>query len=546
MIHCVLIPAFEEAGSLPDILLKKLDGRTLVDWAVRQGKALAHDVFVLTNSEQIGLAAERAGAQALYPLHTDKKGIFGSALASGAELLPSRITKVILLWPFTPTLPVEALRQAFAKAKAVPKQMVVISTQLMPDRMFHFGGLNSTDLFSSNECHMLQVVKGFCILDRALLEHESPVQVMPEILSSDTIEIRSYQDLWVCEKLLRRKRIVFRVIGSQTLGMGHIYRSLALAHEINDHEIIFACDEESMLAARSIAATDYRLEVFPAATFEDNLLELAPDMVVNDVLDTNKSYMDRLKRRGILTCNFEDLGPGADLADMVVNELYDTPIRSGTNYLWGYEYYFLRDEFLSAKVNEFQPDVTSVLITYGGTDLNDLTRATLRAILPLCKDRSIHISIITGGGYAYKNELIRDLELEPYKKIDFSHATNVISNIMERSQVAITSNGRTTYELAHMHIPAVVTAQNEREATHHFATQENGFINLGVYHKGQSEKLIAESFRCMLDTEYRRALYHRMSSYDFKANKNHVLKRLLSLLEKSASVEAQDASRLTT
>jgi spore coat polysaccharide biosynthesis predicted glycosyltransferase SpsG len=532
MIHCVFIPAFEDSTPLPDILLKRVGGRSLLTWAVRQAKAITQDVFVLTNSEQVGLMAERAGTQVLRPVGgPENKGAFGRAIAASASLLPERFTRVILLWPYTPNLSVEALRQAFAKAKRLPKQMALVSTQFMPNRMFHFGGLHARDLLETSDSHALHIIRGFCILDRSLLDREGPIQLMPETLSSDTIEIRTYQDLWVCEKLQRRKRIVFRVIGSQTYGMGHIYRSLALAHDINDHEIIFVCDEESMLAARSIAATDYRLEVFPADTLVDQLLDLSPHLVVNDMLDTDVAYMARLHEQGILTCNFEDLGPGAELADMVVNELYDTPIRPGDHYLWGYQHYFLRDEFSNAKANDFEPEVRSVLITYGGTDINDLTRTTLAAILPACKKHGIHISIITGGGYAYINELVRDLARESYPNIEFSHATNVISKIMERSQVAFTSNGRTTYELAHMNIPAVVTAQNKRETTHHFATEQNGFINLGIFQVDKSGADIATAFERLLDPHYRARLHANMVPFDFNINKRRVIKRLTALLE---------------
>ena len=33
-------------------------------------------------------------------------------------------------------------------------------------------------------------------------------------------------------------KIIFNVIGGTDIGMGHIYRSLSVAHEITDHNIV--------------------------------------------------------------------------------------------------------------------------------------------------------------------------------------------------------------------------------------------------------------------------------------------------------------------
>ena len=53
---------------------------------------------------------------------------------------------------------------------------------------------------------------------------------------------------------------------------------------------------------------------------------------------------------------------------------------------------------------------------------------------------------------------------------------------MEQSQLAIVSNGRTLYELAHMNIPAIVLSQHKRESTHSFAYEENNqYKNSKIY-----------------------------------------------------------------
>jgi len=153
--------------------------------------------------------------------------------------------------------------------------------------------------------------------------------------------------------------------------MGHIYHSLALAHEITNHEVIFICDEKYEIAVEKIALMDYK--VIATEDVTKTILDLKPDLVINDILNTDLTYIESLKQNNIKVVNFEDLGSGVKEADLVINELYDIPQFKGDNFLWGYKYLALRDEFEDAIPHKFEDNVSSVLITFGGTDQNNLT-----------------------------------------------------------------------------------------------------------------------------------------------------------------------------
>lgn len=89
--------------------------------------------------------------------------------------------------------------------------------------------------------------------------------------------------------------IVFVVAGYPAIGMGHIYRALMLAHEIADHRVTF-CTRESELAASNIAL-HYRTTI---QTGDDlaGMLRLLPDLVVNDILNTEADYVGKLEGTG--------------------------------------------------------------------------------------------------------------------------------------------------------------------------------------------------------------------------------------------------------
>jgi spore coat polysaccharide biosynthesis predicted glycosyltransferase SpsG len=300
-----------------------------------------------------------------------------------------------------------------------------------------------------------------------------------------------------------------------------------------DHEIIFVSDAKNIVAIQAFTNYEYQLKIFELDKIVDNIIRLNPDLVINDILSTKKEDVIPLKKNGIKVVSFEDLGVGAEYTDLTINELYDNPKMKGDNILWGYNYFFVRDEFCNAKPHEFRKKVTSILLTFGGTDQNNLMGLIYPAIRKLCNARNVKIHMVTGSGYAnydkLKNEIEKNKENE--ELVTLTNATGVMSKIMEECQIAITSNGRTLYEMAHMNMPAIVVSHHERENTHHFACKENGFISTGVFKGKYSEKLITKQLIKLLDDEdHRCKLFDRTTKYDFSKNKKKVIKRINLLL----------------
>lgn len=318
------------------------------------------------------------------------------------------------------------------------------------------------------------------------------------------------------------------MIGSIEIGMGHIYHSLALAHEITDHEVIFVCDEQYKIVVDKIASMDYK--VISTIDVLNTILNLNPNMVINDVLNTDENYMRILKENNIKVVNFEDLGGGSRYADLVFNELYDEPQIEGEQYFWGYEYLALRDEFYEAKPHEMVEEIREILVTFGGTDQNNLTLITLQAILDKCQEKNIKINIVCGGAYKFKDTLEDFLDKCIYKNIELTYASGVISKIMEKSALAISSNGRTVYELADMNIPSIIISHHEREATHSFATLEKGFINLGIIDENIYSKIKEKFEKLIDDNDYRELLFMNVKKYSFRENKAKVVNKILELL----------------
>jgi spore coat polysaccharide biosynthesis predicted glycosyltransferase SpsG/CMP-N-acetylneuraminic acid synthetase len=531
----VIIPAIKKNVAFPNDLVKRLGGVTLIQRAINKAKGLAadDDIYVVTDSEEICLICKRNGINFTY-----REGARLKTQDIIHELryfllrIYNKYNNLIFVYAYTPTVNSLTIKDAYEYFLKEQGE-ILVSVMEIKHRIYTAENSNLIELISLyNSDKLLVEVKSFLIAKADLInKRKSQIKFIKYALDENTVEIKNYQDWWICEKLFRRKKIIFRVIGYSEVGMGHIYRSLALAHEITDHEITFACDEKSRLAVNQIAGMDYQVMVYPAQVLEEEILRFRPDMVINDILDTSSDYVRRLKEGGCKVVNFEDLGRGAALADLTINELYDKPVIPGSHIRWGHQYFFLREEFIDAKPRLFHDPVKTILFTFGGTDAANLTMQSLRSVADICRERNLSIYVVGGPGYAYKNELANYIDSLGYNQIQFTFATGVISGIMEQTDLAICSNGRTVYELGHMNIPSLVIAHHEREANHVLACEENGFINLGVYQPSTLPELLRHHLvRLLTERDFRKKLYDRTKRLNFLKNKSKVLSLLGELL----------------
>lgn len=511
----VVIPAVKKNAVIPDQLIKKLDGITLIQRAINTAKKLttSENIFIITDSEEISLISERNKVEYFYDneLTIDSDNI----IEVTSKITNSLNQKNILIYRAnTPLVNEEVLKEAYIVF--LEDETSILTSVRKQNNL----------IINIKKHEYYEEIKAFLIYSK---KSKVDNNIKPFVLNDEkSIEIENYQDWWVCEKILQRKRIVFNVIGSIEIGMGHIYHSLALAHEITDHEVIFVCDEKYKIAVDKIAAMDYK--VISTKNVEEIIIKLDPDIVINDILNTKKDYIDKLKTNNIKVVNFEDLGEGSKYADLVFNELYDTPQLEGKNYYWGYKYLALRDEFYDAKPHKFIDEVKEIMITFGGTDQNNLTLISLKSILELCVNREIVINIVCGGAYKFKEQLECFVLKSNYSKINLTYASGVISKIMEKTQLAISSNGRTVYELADMNIPSIIISHHERESTHNFADLEKGFINLGVINGNISVEINEKFKKLVEDLDYRKLLFMNIKRYSFRKNKQKVVNKIMELL----------------
>lgn len=348
-----------------------------------------------------------------------------------------------------------------------------------------------------------------------------------ELPKAEGIDIDTYEDMLLAENILRRKVIVFRVDGDKEIGLGHVYRAITIADRMSimGHNILFFTKENKKLGIKKLQEYGWKV-----VTFKNNeelfekLRIISPHIMINDILDTSKDYMKELKKLGIFVVNFEDLGDGSKYADLVINALYERSYPPQNHY-YGYKYVCLRDEFFIFPKKEVKKEVKQILITFGGTDPNNLTLRTIKAIEKL-NLKNKHINIVLGLGYSYKRGLYREIKQLVRKGFNINVKENIkmMAKEIHEADIVITSNGRTIYEVASIGTPCISIAQNEREARHLFVHNAKCIKYLGIAYDVTEDTIASAISELINNYELRKEMSEKCCKYNIKDGINRVLK----------------------
>ena len=342
-----------------------------------------------------------------------------------------------------------------------------------------------------------------------------------EISKQESIDIDNYEDWWVAERIMNKKKILIKADASHEIGTGHIYRGLSIASKLVNHEVVFLLDEGQPLGIEIVKNNNYPYITHSSDEEEliEKIVEYDPHIVINDILNTSSKYTKALRDKGFFIVNFEDVGGGVKYAHMVFDALYEHKIPLKNLYS-GHKYYILKDEFYYQSFKEIKEEVNKVLLTFGGTDPNNLTEKVLESILE--SNYKNKIEIILGLGYANKKEIQE--KYKGHERIEIYENVKNMSEHMHDADLIFTSAGRTMYEIASLGVPCICLCQNEREVSHTFGNAEHGFINLGLGSKVSKEEIRETFERTEEDYELRCEMNKRMGKVDLKHGFDNIKK----------------------
>ena len=525
----VVIPARGGSKGIPRKNIRLLDNKPLISYTINIARCSSYvdDVVVSTDDSEIALISEKFGASVVRrseELSSDEiplDPVIYDAMIQKEKQAFDEYDIVITLQPTSPLIKTSTLDAAIEKFEDFAIDSVIT---VVDDRHLGWGFDENNQRYFPNyiERRNRQYLPkefretGAILATRRSFVHEDSrlgtnIDLI-EVSREESVDIDNYEDWWIAENYLQKKRIAIVVNAFDEIGTGHVYRCLSIASKLVFHEVLFLIDEDHQLGIDIVGNYNYPYKLYDGM---DDLVEslrmYSPQVVINDILDTSREYVSILKNEGYFVVNFEDLGTGTEVADVVFDALYEHEVGEDKIFT-GHKYYILKDEFYFQPQKIITHTVNNVLITFGGTDPNNFTEKVIDSILSTNYEG--RINVILGLGYQGLEDLIS--KYESNQSIQIYRNVSNISEFMFKADLIFTSAGRTMYEICSLGVPTICLCQNERELSHVFANESNGFINMGLGEYVERQQIIDEFINLVNNYDLRVEMNKKMLNVDLK------------------------------
>ncbi len=525
----VVIPARGGSKGIPRKNVRLLDGQPLISYSINVAKSSEYvdDVVITTDDSEIALLSEKFGASVIRrseELSTDETPldpVVYDAMVQKEKLAFDEYDLVITLQPTSPLIKTSTLDQVIEKFEDFAIDSVIT---VVDDRRLSWGYDENNERFFPNYIerkNRQDLPKDFKETGAILATRRKFVNEFSrlgtnidivEVSQEESVDVTNYEDWWIAEKYLQRKKIAIVPNASESAGTKHINRCLSVASKLVFHDILFLLEESHQLGIDIIEKYNYNYKIYDGKDDLINCLrDYSPDLLLNDIADTSSEYISILRDEGYFVINFEDLGTGSGLANVVFDALYEHDL-SEKNIYTGYEYYLLRDEFYFQPQKIITHAVNNVLITFTGEDEDNLTEKVINSILSTNYEG--RINVIVGLTYPDLEGLIS--KYESNQSIQIYQNVSNISEFMFKADIIFSSASKRMYDICSLGVPTICLCQNERELSHVFANESNGFINMGLGVDVEMQQLIDQFVNLVNDYDLRVAMNKRMLSIDLK------------------------------
>ena len=525
----VVIPARGGSKGIPRKNIRLLNNRPLISYAIGIAKSSQYvdDVVLTTDDSEIALIAEKFGASVVrrsHELSNDEaplEPVIYNAMVQKEKLAFDEYDIIIALQPTSPLIKPSTLDNAIEKFEDFSIDSVISAVD---DRHLDWGYDENTKRYfprysqrvsKENLPKSFRETGAFLATRRSFVHEDSCLGSnvdLIEVSREESVDIDNYEDWLIAENYLQKRKIAFVVNAYNDIGNGHVYRCLSIASKLVFHDVLFFLNKSHQLGIDIVDSQNYSYEIYEDKDdLFNRLAQYSPQIVINDILDTTTDYVLRLKSEGYFVVNFEDLGEGTEFADVVFDSLYEHDLSKDHIFI-GHKYYILKDEFYFQPQKIITQNVDNILITFGWTDSGNLTEKVLNAILKTNYEG--RINVILGLGYSDKEGLISRIESNPAIQV-YTNVSN-ISEFMFKADIVFTSPGRTMYEVCSLGVPTICLCQNEREQSHVFCSNTNGFINMGLGFDVDETEIINQFIELVNDYNRRIEMNEKMLSVDLK------------------------------
>ena len=480
-----VIPARAGSRGIPNKNIRIIGGHPLIYYSISNAKRsrFITDIIVSTDSDAVKIIAGQMGVGCRW---RDER-LCGDEVTLD-EVIYDAVPKdvkwdyVITLQPTSPTLTPETLDAAIGYCIDNGLDTLISAINAPHLSWGEKDGKkvpNYTKRLNRQYLPPCYLETGACVISKASavtvsgrIGEKVDVYEVPE---EEAVDVDTFSDLQTVVSLLDRKKVAIYVNGNNTRGIGHIYRALEIADEFFVKPDIYYDVNQTDISFFG-RTTHILIPVNGIADLFERCRKEQYTVFINDILTTTIDYMIAL--RNVLPkakiINFEDDGEGSLKADLVFNALYEKS--DYPNVYVGPKYYIAGKTFLFYEPIEIREKVSNVFISFGGADPQNYSDRILK-IISKEEFSGYHFTVVLGRA---KKNVQSLLEYNARPNISVLYDVQNMPELMSSCDVAVTSRGRTGYELALLGIPSIAMAQNGREEKHGFVCHENGFSYIGL------------------------------------------------------------------
>ncbi|MCX6169738.1 MAG: GNAT family N-acetyltransferase [Ignavibacteriales bacterium] len=266
--------------------------------------------------------------------------------------------------------------------------------------------------------------------------------------------------------------------GLYNRGYGHVTRCLSLYQAFEERNLFPTLfingDNECMPFI-----PETRHDLFDWMTNQDELIEKISnsDIVIVDSYLAPLDLYQRIAATATLTIYIDDYVRLNYPEGIVVNgsinaEQLGYPTKVGTTYLLGPKFTPLRKDFWAGREKTIKGNIQSVLLTFGGQDLENLTPRMLRMLVR--NQPEMKKNVVVGSGFR-NIDLINEAK-DDQTEIFYSPSGLEMMKIMYESDIAMSAAGQTIYELARVGVPTIAITVAENQENNLTGWIKEGFL----------------------------------------------------------------------
>ncbi|WP_278682792.1 UDP-2,4-diacetamido-2,4,6-trideoxy-beta-L-altropyranose hydrolase [Paraclostridium bifermentans] len=280
--------------------------------------------------------------------------------------------------------------------------------------------------------------------------------------------------------------VAIRAGGNKNQGLGHVARCISLAQELifNNFKVLFLIDDDTYiidflnkhgLEFNTLISKDLNLEIKETKKI---IKDLNIDLLITDSYNLNDFYFKEMKNTVNYLVSIDDTNLYDYISDIVINyNIYAKKLNykfdKYTKYLLGCTYCLFRKEFQENDYISINKTCKNVLITMGGTDVNNYTYTILKY---LDEFNDINFNVVVNEKFNNLNKL--KALANSKSNINLIFNPDNMKSIMLKNDIAISASGSTSYELLSLSIPSILIIQADNQE---LICKELSNINTCVY-----------------------------------------------------------------